>query len=85
MIEKIPVRHRGKLVHLLQRASLYDTLAGFVLAQLYVGARIFVKLHFLASQTALFQASLAHAAWTAAPLPAWPDSPAAETIAPASR
>ena len=59
--------------------------AGFVLAQLYVGARIFVKLHFLASQTALFQASLAHAAWTAAPLPAWPDSPAAETIAPASR
>jgi hypothetical protein len=59
--------------------------AGFVLAQLYVGARLFVKLHFLASQTALFQASLAHAAWTAAPIPAWPESPAVETIAPASR
>jgi hypothetical protein len=54
--------------------------AGVVLAQLYIGARLFLKLHFLASQTALFQASLAHAAWTAAPVPAWPESPAAETI-----
>jgi hypothetical protein len=54
--------------------------AGFILGQLYLLARLFVKLQFLASQTALFQASLAHAAYTAAPEPVWPESPAAETI-----
>lgn len=53
---------------------------GFALGQAYVLARLFVKLQFLASQTALFQASLAHAAYTAAPEPVWPDSPAAEAI-----
>jgi len=53
---------------------------GFVGAQLYIAARLLLKLQFLASQTALFQASLAHAAYTAVPEPVWPDSPAAEAI-----
>jgi hypothetical protein len=53
---------------------------GFLLAQIYLAVRLFVKLHFLASQTALFQASLAHAAYTAAPEPVWPESAAAELI-----
>jgi len=53
---------------------------GFVVAQLYLLARLLLKLHFLASQTALFQASLAHAEYTATPQPVWPDSPAAELI-----
>ena len=52
----------------------------FVLTQAYVLARLVVKLQFLASQTALFQASLAHAAYAAAPKPEWPQSPAAELI-----
>jgi len=52
----------------------------FAGAQLYVLARLVVKLQFMASQTALFQASLAHAGYTAAPPPAWPESPAAEAI-----
>jgi hypothetical protein len=52
----------------------------FAATQLYLLARLTVKLQFMASQTALFQRSLAHAEYTAAPLPAWPDSPAAETI-----
>jgi hypothetical protein len=52
------------------------------LGQLYVLARLLVKLLFIASQTALFQASLAHAAFTAAPAVSWPESPAAEAIAP---
>jgi len=52
----------------------------FLLGQLYVLARLMVKLQFLASQTSLFQASLAHATYTAAPEPTWPDSPAAEMI-----
>ena len=50
--------------------------------QLYVLARLLLKLHFIASQTALFQASLAHAAFTAAPPVSWPESPAAEAMAP---
>jgi hypothetical protein len=54
--------------------------AGLLVAQIYVLARIAVKLQFLASQTALFQASLAHARYTAVPERTWPESPAAEAI-----
>ena len=53
---------------------------GFLLTPCYVLARLALKLQFLASQTSLFQASLAHARYTAAPEPVWPESPAAETI-----
>jgi hypothetical protein len=52
----------------------------FAAGQLYLFARLAFKLHFLASQTALFQAHLAHARYSAAPVPAWPESPAAELI-----
>ena len=55
--------------------------AAFLGGQIYVTARLLLKLHFAASQTALFQANLAHARYTAAPAPRWPESPAAETIA----
>jgi hypothetical protein len=54
---------------------------GFLVAQLYLLARIVLKLQFIASQTALFQASLAHAAYAAAPVREWPDSPAIEAVA----
>jgi hypothetical protein len=56
--------------------------AGFVLAQLYIVARLLMKLQFTASQIALFQANLAHATYVSAPVPTWPDSPAAEAIGP---
>jgi hypothetical protein len=52
----------------------------FAIGQVYLLARLAVKLAFYASQTALFQRSLAHVAYTAAPEPLWPDSPAAEAI-----
>jgi hypothetical protein len=48
--------------------------------QLYLLARLVLKLQFMASQTSLFQASLAHASYTAAPPPVWPESPAAEAL-----
>ncbi|HUL74382.1 MAG TPA: hypothetical protein VLT86_14845 [Vicinamibacterales bacterium] len=38
------------------------------------------RLALAASAVAFFQGSLAHAGYTAAPLPVWPDSPAAEAI-----
>ena len=57
---------------------------GFAATQLYVVARLAMKLQFMASQTALFQGRLAHATYTAAPSPVWPESPAAETIPPIS-
>jgi len=52
----------------------------FFAGQLYVAARLWVKLVFWASETALFQSRLAHAGYVARPLPAWPDSPTAEAI-----
>ena len=53
---------------------------GLAVTQLYLLARLVLKLQFIASQTALFQRSLAHAGYTAGPEPLWPDSPAAERI-----
>jgi hypothetical protein len=49
-------------------------------AQLYLAARLALKLQFIASETALFQSSLAHAGYAAAPVPAWPESPSAELL-----
>jgi len=54
--------------------------AGFLIAQVYLLGRLFLKLHFIASQAALFQESLAHAGYTAAPAHVWPESPSAEAI-----
>jgi hypothetical protein len=53
---------------------------GFAIGQLYLLARLWVKLVFWASETALFQGRLAHAGYVAAPRPIWPDSPAAEGL-----
>ena len=56
--------------------------AGFAIAQLYVAARLAVKLTFWASETSLFQARLAHAGYMAVAAPSWPESPEVEAIAP---
>jgi hypothetical protein len=53
---------------------------GFAIGQLYVAARLWVKLVFWASETALFQSRLAHAGYVSAVPPVWPESPAAEAI-----
>lgn len=55
---------------------------GFLIGQLYIVLRVIVRLQFAASQIALFQSRLAHAGYVAAPIPTWPDSPAAEAIRP---
>jgi hypothetical protein len=55
--------------------------AVLLLGQAYIVGRHYLKLLFYASEIALFQAALAHAAYTAAPVVVWPDSPAAESIA----
>lgn len=62
----------------------WSTARGLAIAQLYVLARLWVKLVFYASETSLFQQRLAHAGYTAAPTPTWPESAAAETIGNAS-
>jgi hypothetical protein len=56
----------------------------FGLGELYILARHYLKLLFYASETVFFQGALAHAGYTASPVPVWPDSPAAETIGHAS-
>ncbi|MDQ3346904.1 MAG: hypothetical protein M3545_02960 [Acidobacteriota bacterium] len=59
--------------------------AALAIGQAYIVARVYLKLLFYASETALFQGALAHAAYTAAPAVLWPDSPAAESIVGAER
>lgn len=53
---------------------------GVIVGQLFILLRAVLRVQFAASQIALFQGRLAHASYTAAPLPTWPDSPAAEAI-----
>jgi hypothetical protein len=53
---------------------------GFAIGQIYVIARLWVKLVFWASETALFQSRLAHAGYVNRPEPVWPESPEAEAI-----
>ena len=52
---------------------------GVAMGQFYVVARLWIKLTFWASETALFQGRLGHAGYVARPRQ-WPDSPAAEAI-----
>jgi hypothetical protein len=53
---------------------------GLAVGQLYLLGRLWVKLQFYASQTAFFQATLAHAGYVAGPLPTHAMSPAEEAI-----
>jgi hypothetical protein len=53
---------------------------GVAVGQVYVLARLWVKLAFWASEIALFQSRLGHAGYVARPEPTWPESPAAEAI-----
>jgi hypothetical protein len=52
----------------------------FTVGQVYIAARLWVKLVFWASEIALFQSRLAHAGYVATTPPIWPESPAAEAI-----
>jgi len=56
------------------------TWLGFAIGQLYIIARLSVKLVFWASETALFQSRLAHAGYVARPAAVWPESPAADMM-----
>jgi hypothetical protein len=52
------------------------------LGLLYLLARLWARLAFMASEVVFFQGELAHAQYTARSRPAWPDSPAAEAVRP---
>jgi len=52
----------------------------FLVTQLYLLARIALRLVFIASETVFFQGELAHAGYTARPPHVWPNSPAVEAI-----
>ncbi len=54
--------------------------AGVMAAQCYVLARLMVKLQFMASETALFQRSLAHAGYVAAPAARRSEPPVVEAL-----
>jgi hypothetical protein len=60
-------------------------LAVLAIGQGWILVRVVTRLAFLSTSAALVQRSLAHAEYTAAPPPVWPDSPAAEAIENAAR
>ena len=51
-----------------------------LLTSMYLLPRLVLRLALMGAQIAFFQGELAHATYTAAPLPVWPDSPSAEAI-----
>jgi hypothetical protein len=55
---------------------------GLVVSQAYIVGRLAIRVSGLAAQVSLFQSRLAHAGYVAHPLPAWPDSAAADAILP---
>ena len=57
-----------------------ETWVVLLAGQTYLVVRIWARLAFMASETVFFQGELAHAQYTAAPEPVWPDSPAADAI-----
>jgi len=68
-------------VHLMVTAQGRDPAWSAVVATAVAAAvQIGMKLLFWASETALFQATLAHAGYVARPEPMWPESPAAEAL-----
>jgi hypothetical protein len=50
------------------------------LTLLFLLARIWTRLAFMASEVAFFQGELAHRDYTAAPMPIWPDAPEVEAL-----
>jgi len=50
------------------------------LTLLFLLARIWSRLAFMASEVAFFQGELAHRDYTAAPMPIWPDAPEVEAL-----
>ncbi len=53
---------------------------GFAIGQVWIAARVGIKLAFYATGVCLFQRELAHGEYVAASVPDWPESPAAEAI-----
>jgi hypothetical protein len=51
-----------------------------LIVQLYLLSLVWAKLALWGAQISFFQSELAHATYTASPLPLWPDSPSVEAI-----
>jgi hypothetical protein len=52
-----------------------------IVVAIMLAVHVLARLGFMATSIAFFQGELAHAGYTAAPVPTWPDSPAVEAIA----
>jgi hypothetical protein len=53
---------------------------GMLMSELYILARLWIKLAFWGTEIALFQDRLAHAGYVERPEPTWPDSPAVDAL-----
>lgn len=57
-----------------------STVYAFFVTHVFVVLFTWARVAWLASEAVFFQGELAHATYTAAPIPIWPDSPAAEAL-----
>lgn len=57
-----------------------STVYAFFVTHLFVVFFVWARVAWMASEVVFFQGELAHATYTAAPTPVWPDSPAAEAL-----
>jgi hypothetical protein len=90
-LRRRPVRVLGLFaLHVLVLAGLWyvwslipladATWPSLLLSSTYLLLRLVLRMALLGAEIAFFQGELAHATYTAAPLPVWPDSPSAEAI-----
>ena len=52
----------------------------FFVTHVFVVLLTWARVAWMAAEVVFFQGELAHATYTAAPVPVWPDSPAAEAL-----
>lgn len=57
-----------------------STVYAFFVTHVFVVLFTWARVAWMASEVVFFQGELAHATYTAAPIPVWPDSPAAEAL-----
>lgn len=57
-----------------------STVYAFFVTHVFVVLFTWTRVAWMASEVVFFQGELAHATYTAAPIPVWPDSPAAEAL-----
>jgi hypothetical protein len=80
LLSALPAVALAAIWYAVSPSSTWSLPAAALALGVYIAARVWTRLAWMAATVAFFQRELAHAEYTAAPLRIWPDSPAAEAI-----